>query len=473
MIFALCALAGATELPELNAPDRSAPPAVDPPALLELDEAQQMTLSNGVHVEFVRVPGVRRVEVDVRIERGQTALPDIPMAQWQMLNAALGDATRNRSPEAVSIYTDLYDIDLNYSVSVRRGRADISVPRENLAQAVELLAETIAEPAFLRKELRRSARNTLQWVVGQAQHRFSTTANYAMVYHWYRDHPFGRRPDYAGALRVKPSQLTKLYERWRDGAPAIVSVAGDVSWSDVEPLLEAHLVPLTRPGHRAPPVPEVVPPAASVLGIDMPGSSQAMIQLLAEGPRRDSPEFATANAANFALGGHFLSRLNANLREDKGLTYGARSNLYAFLNLSRWTLSVEVRGKDVGAALTEVRHELARLLDEGITPAELDAAWRAEAVAWNTVRANASSASNQYTTMAEHGDTAADVRTRIEQLANLDLSTVGPTVRTYLDASAPHLWVFVGDRATLEPQLAEFGLEPRWITAAQAVNGRF
>ena len=98
--------------------------------------------------------------------------------------------------------------------------------------------------------------------------------------------------------------------------------------------------------------------------IDRPGAAQSTILLGLPVPTPAAPGFMRLSVANALLGGSLLSRLDQNLREDKGYTYGASSHITPYQGVAGWSLATDVNAPQTAAALTEIFKELARLRAE-------------------------------------------------------------------------------------------------------------
>jgi zinc protease len=143
---------------------------------------------------------------------------------------------------------------------------------------------------------------------------------------------------------------------------AVALVGGDITLAEIQPLLEARLgswKPRATPV-QAQPTGLVIrqPEKTTIYLVDKPGSSQSVIRVGRPVGSRTDPDEAAFEMANDAVGGMFTARVNLNLREDKGYTYGARSwTLHSYVP-DLWILSTSVRADATAASLTEIMKEL-------------------------------------------------------------------------------------------------------------------
>jgi zinc protease len=141
---------------------------------------------------------------------------------------------------------------------------------------------------------------------------------------------------------------------------ALLLVGGDVTLSQILPLLESRLGGW-KPTGTAPSFPEPTPrpPApAALYVVDKPGSAQSVIQAILPVGRPGDPDWYEFLMGHTVVGGAFTARLNMNLREDKGYTYGARCGVDEGLGTAIWSCSASVATNVTGPALIELRKEI-------------------------------------------------------------------------------------------------------------------
>jgi predicted Zn-dependent peptidase len=288
-----------------------------------------------------------------------------------------------------------------------------------------------------------------------------------------REHPYATSGtgDPAAVARLGRTDLIAFKDRWiRPDAMQIFSVA-DIPLEELLPMLEQRFGTW-----RAPSAPKgvksfaVAPPAAKprIVLIDRPGSPQSIIYGGLVTPFRGSEDLIDLTAANDVLGGNFLSRINMDLRETKGWSYGVRGTVQRGLESVPYIISAPVQadrtGDSLAALLSNVREFVA---DKGVTDAELS----------RTITNNIRSLPGSFETSAAVLNA---MQTNVlygrpdnyyEMLANLYQSQT----RARLDAAARRaikpdnlVWVVVGDAAKVQPQLAKLNL-PIELRSAESV----
>jgi zinc protease len=455
------------------AADRAAPPAVVPPAPLA-QPAPEVHQVGQTEVRFVPLPGARKVALTVILERGSLDLDGWPRPEGEALGDLLPVATETWDAPAMAELTSLHDVDVSSWVSYRYSGVRLSVPREELDQGLAVATEVLRSPALPKKDIALERRDTLRWLEHDAKLDPDAVADGALAYAWFpADHPFGARPDPKAWKKLKRGALASRHERLLAEAPTTVVVTGDLSWAELEPKLTALLGGVGVSGD-AEPAPAFTPPSATrVVAVDMAGAEQTAIRLRVAAPLRGDADRETMSVVDFAVGGSFLSRLNSDLREEKGLTYGVHAGYTTEDTRAHWSVRVDVQGKDTGLALSTIAGHLDAVAKEGLRADEVAAARNSLLGGWNTALLTADTANAFYLRRFYEKES---VEQGLERMRKYDAVTPEETRRVaekWLGPSAPRTWVVVGDRATLEPQLQALGWTVEWITPEQAILGTF
>jgi predicted Zn-dependent peptidase len=190
-------------------------------------------------------------------------------------------------------------------------------------------------------------------------------------------------------------------------------------------------------------------------------------------PSRDAPDAAAATALNDILGGQFLSRLNRNLREEKGFTYGAASRYQRAEQWGAITVSVDVDASDLDATVTEIERELQRLVDEPVSDAELDAMRRLMAASWNRTLETPASAMDRYADAVLEGRSIEGSRAQRQAVMDANASDLQRAARAWIGPDRPRLWVVVGDRDVAGATLEQRGWDVAWVDPSDAILGKF
>jgi zinc protease len=456
----------------LEGPDRSGPPAVVPPEPLALDDLTRHSLGDGLDVWLVNVPRLRKAEIEVVWWKGRTDLSEGYEPAHSAMASIWDTATEAYDGDALSELTDVLDVDLWAYLGDHRAGAGVQVPLEDLDKGLDILAEVALRPAFPKRELKLDQEQTERYytVIGPASPSRVTSS--AMSYGWNpADHPYGYRPDPEAYSALKRKDLVAVHEQLLQQGPVSIVVVGDVTWEDMEPRLKKRFGALGAAGERSETLDAPTPSETRVLLIPMDDAEQVSLMMKVAAPDRLDETFAPMSAVSYALGGHFLARLNKNLREEKGWTYGAGAWYSAGEKRGSFNVSVDVPGDKAAAAVREIESELETIASEGVTQEELDAWWRAEVMEFNTVRGTLDDATRFYGALLVEEVEVADRRARLDAFESVSIEDTTAIAADVLGPDAPRMWVMTGPEAALKAAVDDLGWEAETITPRQAIVG--
>lgn len=456
-------------------PDRSQAPPVEPPSPLALDDLTRRELAPGVDVWSVRVPRVRKATVEIMWWNGGYVemSPSGFDPAVQTLGAVWDLGSAKYDGDALSLLEDTREIAITSSVGEHWTSVEVEAPVEELAFAIEVLADVVFNPSLPKREIKLHQENADRYWHTLGPTSPASVASSALSYAWNpADHPYGWRPDPARYLKVKQPALFEAHRRLIATGPASVFVVGDVDLAEIEPLLKQHFGGARPSGERARALDAPMPNKTRVIAVDMPKSEQALIRLRMPAPGRTHEDRVPLMGASWALGGHFLARFNKNLREDKGWTYGVRAGYSAGEKRGSYSVSVDVPADRLADAVTEIEREFGSLVSDGVTPEEIDAMWRAAVTDYNSARGTSDDAYYfYYENLTVEEDVAARVA-RIDALAALTPEVTRDVAGRVFGPDAPRVWVVVGPRAALESGLTALGWEAEWVQPSDAILGR-
>ena len=467
-----------TELDEepFEGPWRDQPPEVGIATPFDYPEMEERELSPGVRLLHVQVPRVRKVSVRLVVHRGAEDLGGAFSAEVRGLEGLLDVAGGDYDSVALETARDLHNVDLSSWMGYTRGGLDMDVPREDLDRGIELLTATLRQPSFPGKELRRWITDRTVYMEQQAITSPRVLARYAATYGWYpADSVYGTRVGAADYELVTRTALQGLYRDWLDGAAVTVLVVGDLSADEAATVIAPVVEGLGGAAAESPEQPHVPSPGERVIAVGLPGQEQVTIGVRALAPVASDPDRVAMEVMNFALGGTFLARLNRNLREENGFTYGIYASVDSRPERGVWSTATRVATGDTAEAILEIEREIAGMAADGVTEGELDAAIREQVATWNSVQATADSAARFFEERAfRYQESVAAARARLDAMGAVTAEDTARVAEAYLGLGRPRLWVLVGDPAGLRAELAELGWsDVEWVNAEAALAGAY
>ncbi|EYF03125.1 M16 family metallopeptidase [Chondromyces apiculatus] len=445
--------AGSAEKPDALGPRPELPSAkvFTPPAPVVFESR------SGIKVWLLERHTLPLVSVSLSIPYGSASDP-AGAAGLAYITADMMDEGAGKR-DAVDLSSAVNDLGATLSLGARvdGSIAALTVLKKNFDPAFSIFADVVARPRFDPKEWKRVSdlwQNGLR-KRGDDPAQVARVVSGAALYG--PGTPYGHPSDglIADAQKIKLPDLKAFYQAtWRPDRATLV-VVGDITKDEVLKALDRDLAGWKAPKKAAPP--EVVPTASTswkpprLLLVDRSEAPQSMIMVMRSGVPASDPRAPLLDLINTALGGSFTSRLNQNLREEKGWTYGAGSAFTETRGQGAFLARAAVVAEATGPALKEMIGELTKMADAGLTPEEFSkvrAQDRADLVEnYETTGRTA----QRLATLAllglppAHDATATEARQKstLAQLAEL-ASAVDPRAATV---------VVVGPRAQIEPQL--------------------
>jgi len=380
-VIALAATVGAQQ-----APDRSKPPVAGPPPALKLPPIQKRTLSNGLPVWIVEMHEVPVVSVSLIVKAGAANDPatgfGIATVTADMLDEGAG--TRNALDLADAV--DGLGASLTTSSGFDSSSVRLYVPVARFDAALPLMADVALRPAFAQAELDRVRKTRLTSIL-QARDNASTLATlaYSRVLYGNR-HRYGTSSSgtETSITEVSVNDLKTFYAAHYQPLNAHLVVVGDVSPASLVPKLESAFGGW-KPGPAAA-TPAALPaalqhPARQIYLVNKAGAPQSQIRIGWIGVARNTADYYVLDVLNTVLGGSFSSRLNMNLREEHGYSYGASSAFDMRLSAGPFVAAAGVQTDKTVESLREFFKELDGIR-QPVPDAELTRAKNLEALSF-------------------------------------------------------------------------------------------
>jgi predicted Zn-dependent peptidase len=322
--------------------------------------------------------GLPLVTVAVVVPYGSSSeSPDkagLAYATADMLDEGAGDR------DALAFSQAIHDLGAQISSTADRDQSVVSlqVLANKLDQALPLLADAIVRPRNDKKDWTR-VQSLWNNALKNRAHEPNDVARVVTTLEYYgAKHPYAHPPDgsVTTAKNVQLADVAKWHKTiWRPDQATFV-VAGDVTADQASSLLAKAFAGWQAPATPAPPIVDPGPPqsgkAMRTFVVDRTDAPQVVMSFAGPGPAVHDASFPRLTMLNIALGGSFTSRLNQNLREDHGWTYGVRSRFNAQRGAGMFVVRAAIRADAISPALGETRKEITKMAKDGVTDAEVD-----------------------------------------------------------------------------------------------------
>ena len=354
-------------------------PALGPPPRPRMPVPERWTLANGLRVMAIPHSGLPQVVLRILLPAGAAADPLGFAGTASLVGALLTEGTRMRSAEALNKAIDQLGASIEVDVGQDFAAADCVLLSETLPEMLPLLAEVLTAPLFPRTELERVRAETLDALAARqdepAQVADDRTAREIFGAH----HPYGRSVlGVPGQIRnIEPEALQSFHFRHYRPEGSVLLAAGDFDPMSFRKELETAFAGWegTATQLQYPSLSPSPPAAGKQVRVPWQDAAQAEVRIAGRGLPRASQDWIPAAVANYILGGSTITgRLGANLREEKGWTYGARSGFGAAVQPGGWVADTAVDIEVAEAAVHEMLMEIRRLADEPVAKKELQRA---------------------------------------------------------------------------------------------------
>lgn len=439
-------------------------PPITGTAKLDFPEIARATLANGMKLTYAQRSAVPVTYVTLSFDAGSAADP-VALRGLQALTMDLfTEGTRALSAQQIAEASERLGLTISATSSPDRSSFTLAALSDNLVPSLELLSQIVREPAFNEADIDRIKARTITAIRAQMRSPQGIASRAIGPELFGPAAPYGGVATPASIAAIARDDLIAFKDRWIRPDNGEIFVVSDRPLGEIVAALNAalgdwHPPALARAAKDFAPLAAGQPARQRIVLINRPNSPQSFIlgaQRAAADPR--DPAWIDFTNANNALGGTFLSRLNMNLRETKGWSYGIRGAPQALEHAVVYSISGGVQADRTGDALAEMIKEIRAFLTErGVTAEELARNVAAEIgelpgrfetspAVLGAMQSNAlyGRPDDYYETLAERY--AAQTREALDRAA-----------RSALDIDG-FVWVVVGDAAKVKPQLEALGL---------------
>lgn len=349
------------------------------PADVALDRQQQPTLgvdkpfrtpevksakaANGIDIFVVERPELPKVAVTFVTRAGNVADPSGKEGVANMVISTIDMGTKTR--KALEIEDALGDLGTSLFGFATREASQLGfeVLSRNVDPALALVAEVVRQPVFPESEVDREKKRTLDNLSQQENNPNALAARIRGMLVFGHDHPYGRAMLPATVQQITRADLVAFHETyWKPASSALIFV-GDITLAQATDLVQRHFG--TWSGGAAPAVNIPAPKpmgTGKIYVVDRQDAAQTVVTQILPAPNRKAPDYYALRLADAVWGGGgFGTRLNLNLRENKGYSYGVFSNLALLSQAGSWWANGGVQTNKTKESVAEFLAELQNL----------------------------------------------------------------------------------------------------------------
>ncbi len=322
--------AGDLKADDAKTVDRTEVPTTGLSPKLTLPGFEERTLSNGLKVMIAEQHELPLIQFNLIIHTGWTADPINKPGVSSLTSDLQDEGTKNRTALEISQDLKALGAGLGTSSSFDASTMSLNTLKKHLPNSLEIFSDVLMNPSFPDAELQRIKKEYQARILQEKRQPFTAAFKTFLRTLYGKDHPYGQPYTGTGTEEsinaIAAKDLKQFYETYFHPNNATLIVVGDITADEILPVLEKALKNWKRQDVPAVEIPLLKRiDSNQIYLIDKPGAPQSVIVTGHFGLLRNSSDYYKAEVMNTILGGKFTSRLNMNLREDKGYTYGAGS----------------------------------------------------------------------------------------------------------------------------------------------------
>lgn len=378
-----------------------------------------------------------------------------------IFTAMMDEDTKKHTAEEMSTLLDKLGSSISFETEFDETKINVRCLRKNFNATMALLEEKLLEPKFTQESFDRIKNQTIE-SINNSKTRATNVANTA-----YSKLNYGKESIFGlpvngteeSVSNIELKDIEDYYNNYisQDGARFVL--VGDIAGIGYKPIQDMiSKLPNTKIELPKPVLPNVEKNGSTIYLVNIPKAAQTEFRVgYVTGLTYDAlGEYYKNSLMNFPLGGAFNSRINLNLREDKGWTYGARSNFVGNDYTGNYTFSSGIKANATDSALSEVMNEITTFKNEGIKADEFsfmkNAISQSEARKYETLMQKATllytilkyNLANDYTTKQN------------EMLKNISTEQINTLAKKWLQVDKMKI-VLAGDKAKIAPGLERLG----------------
>ena len=440
------------------------PPISGTPSL-DFPDIERARLSNGIEVVYARRSVVPITRVAVEFDAGIAADPTNRLGTQQLMLNLLEEGTDSLNSIQLAEAQERLGATIGTSASLDRTAVLLTALTPNLGPSLDLLADVTRNPAFAPNEVERLRQQQLAAIAAEMTQPGGIAARALPVALYGAQHPYGKPGTGTGnadsVRAVTRDELIRFHQTWLRPDNATIFAVSDLPLADLVSQLEA------RFGNWQPPaVPKgtktfsgmVQQQQPRIVLIDRPQSPQSFILAAQLLPVEGTQDLLNLTAANEVLGGNFLARINMDLRERRGWSYGAGSAVSLREHQVPLLIQAPVQADRTGDSIQAIReHVTSFLSNNGVQPPELQ-----RVIAGNTGQLPGQFETSPAVLGALRSnalfDRPDDYWERVaDRYRGMTAQSLDQIARRYINPNN-FVWVVVGDAAAVRPQLERLGL---------------
>ncbi len=425
-----------------------------------IDRLQRATLGNGLNVLLAKRDAVPVVKMQLLVNAGFAADHGVKAGTASLTMAMLDEGSKSRDALEISAELANMGTSIRSSASLDSSTVSLDTLKQHLEPSLDIFTDIILNPSFPESELERLRQQQLAAISQEKSTPFGAGLRLLPKVLYGKEHaysaPFSGSGTQESVSAIKVSDLKQYHQTWFKANNATLIVTGDITMQELLPLIEKSLGKLATGDAPTKNIADVAAlDASKVYLIDRPGSEQSMILGAKMLPKYGFKGEQAMQLMNEVLGASFNSRINMNLREDKGWSYGARSVIQNTQSQRPFIAYAPVQTDKTAESIQEIYNEIKAISSsKPASSGELSRSLAKRTLTlpgrWETSGA----VLGDMSTMVRYGLDESYWDNYVSELRQINLEQVNNAAKEHMTADNM-VWVVVGDQQRIKQALVD------------------
>jgi len=439
------------------------PPALGPAPSVTPPAPVVRSLANGLKVMYVRMPELPVVSASLVIRGAGTTDDPAELPGLSSFTASmLDEGAAGRTSLQIADQLEMLGASLSTGAAWDAAQVNLYVLRKNFPDALRIFSDVVLRPDFPANEVQRLRDERVTNLVRGRDEPGVIAANAFQALVFGARHPYGRFATVEATRGLDRARVEAFHRAaYRPGNATLVLV-GDVDPAAMQPQIERAFGSWRAMGAAPAATAGITEPRiekTTIFLVDKPGAAQSEIRIGHPGVARNTPDYYALQVLNTILGGSFTSRLNTNLRETHGWSYGAGSGFSMRAAAGPFSARSAVVTAKTDSAVVEFFKELNRIRTEPIPAAELDKAKRYLALGFPQGLETTQAVTAQLSELVTYGIEPAFLQSYVQRVMAVTPEDVRRVANQYV-RPGQSVVVVVGDRSVIEAGLRAINVAP-------------
>ena len=443
--------------------DRSKIPPPGKTPELHVPAWSRTTLANGAELIVSEKHDLPLVSFSLTILGGSCQFEAVDRRGLAGIAAAMmSEGTKSRNGEELSSALQLLGTSVSVGIGTETGSMSFVSTAGKFGATLEILADMLLNSTFPADALERIRAQRLVALTQAKAQPGSIAARVFPRVLYGTSHPYGQNVTEESYRAITRDEIASFCKTYFQPGRALIVVSGDVTQAAVKTTIDRALAAWpaggAKPAFSYPALPAARP--ATIYIVDKPGAAQSTLAIGHPGPPRSTPDFYAIQVMNLMLGGMFQSRLNANIREEKGYSYGVNSGFSFGRGPGPFRAGGDVQTAKTDASLIEFMKEFRGIAgSRPVTDEELTMAKDALVQRLPGQFASVTAINSAIASLWQQGLPDDYYQKYGAAVAAITKEDVLRVAKQYIDPGHISM-VIVGDRASIEAPLKATGFGP-------------